>query len=121
MLEFIGCVIAVVGGIWLGAMYLGVDLRRVAHEALSDAELLEKVPENWRPVGPEEEHMTREQLVATLRQELSGLRTEITSLRTGEYEQGNDARPDDTASFDGRNRPPRRGSRRKSRWRIGPG
>ena len=86
VLEFVGCVIAVVGGIWLGAIYLGVDLRRVAHEALSDTELLEKVPEDWRPVGAEEEHMTREQLVTTLREELSGLRTEITSLRTARAE-----------------------------------
>jgi hypothetical protein len=84
VLEFVGCVMAVVGGIWLGAIYLGVDLRRVAHEALTDAELLDKVPENWRPVGEAEEHVTREQLVATLREELSGLRTEISSLRTGD-------------------------------------
>jgi hypothetical protein len=88
VLEFVGCVIAVVGGIWLGAIYLGVDLRRVAHEALTDTELLDKVPENWRPVAPEEEHMTREQLVTTLREELSGLRKEITSLREGEMAEG---------------------------------
>lgn len=93
-LEFVGCVIAVVGGMWLGAIYLGVDLRRVAHEALSDTELLEKMPENWRPVGQEEEHMTREQLVTTLREELSGLRSDITSLRGG----GNSQREQDAAA-----------------------
>jgi hypothetical protein len=98
VLEFVGCVIAVVGGIWLGAIYLGVDLRRVAHEALTDTELLEKVPENWRPVGAEEEHVTREQLVATLREELSGLRTEISSLRNDEHERGNQAAADGSAS-----------------------
>lgn len=97
VLEFVGCVIAVVGGLWLGAIYLGVDLRRVAHEALSDTELLERVPENWRPVGAEEEHMTREQLVATLREELSGLRTEISSLRSGEREHGSETDAADAA------------------------
>jgi hypothetical protein len=90
-LEFIGCVIAVVGGMWLGAIYLGVDLRRVAHEALSDSELLDKVPENLRPVAPAEEQMTREQLVATLREELSGLKTEIAALRNGEAAPSNEA------------------------------
>lgn len=97
-LEFVGCVIAVVGGMWLGAIYLGVDLRRVAHEALSDAEVLDKVPENWRPVAPEEEHMTRAQLVATLRQELSGLRGEIISLRTSENSAGQDETATETSA-----------------------
>ena len=50
-LEFVGCVIAVIGGAWLGAIYLGVDVRNVAHEALSESELLDKVPEDWRPVA----------------------------------------------------------------------
>jgi hypothetical protein len=90
VLEFVGCIMAVVGGIWLGAIYLGVDLRRVAHEALTDADLLDKVPEDWRPVSPEEQQVTREQLVATLREELSGLRSEITTLRTGAHSQGDD-------------------------------
>jgi hypothetical protein len=84
VLEFVGCFIAVVGGMWLGAIYLGVDLRRVAHEALTDTELLENVPEDWRPVAPEEEVVTREQLISTLREELSGLRNDISSLRDGE-------------------------------------
>ncbi len=98
VLEFLGCVIAVVGGMWLGAIYLGVDLHRVAHEALTDTELLDNVPENWRPVAPAEDHVTREQLVATLRQELSGLRTEITSLRTGDGERTKHAAADGSAA-----------------------
>ncbi len=81
-LEFVGCTIAVVGGAWLGALYLGVDVRHLAHTALSEAELLEKVPPEWRPPGPNENAMTREQLVATLRQELGTLRSEIVALRT---------------------------------------
>jgi hypothetical protein len=92
-LEFLGCVIAVVGGIWLGALYLGVDVRHVAHTALAEAELLDKVPPEWRPPGPDDKAMTREQLVATLREELGALRDELGSLRTG-----GDASPIETSS-----------------------
>jgi hypothetical protein len=42
VLEFVGCVIAIVGGAWLGALYLGVDVRRLAYTALAEAELLER-------------------------------------------------------------------------------
>ena len=35
VLEFIGCLMALVGGIWLGAIYLGVDVRHVAYVALT--------------------------------------------------------------------------------------
>jgi hypothetical protein len=81
-LEFVGCVIAVVGGIWLGAIYLGVDVRHIAYTALSEAELLDKVPANLRPPGPQD-GVTREQLVATLREELGSLKSEISNLRSG--------------------------------------
>jgi hypothetical protein len=84
VLEFLGCVIAVVGGAWLGALYLGVDVRHVAHTALAQAELLDHVPPEWRPPGPQDKTMTREQLVATLREELSVLRNDLTALRAGE-------------------------------------
>jgi hypothetical protein len=83
VLEFLGCVIAVVGGAWLGALYLGVDVRHLAHTALAESELLDKVPPEWRPPSPEDKTMTREQLVATLREELGALRHELSSLRTG--------------------------------------
>ena len=81
-LEFAGCVIAVAGGLWLGAIYLGVDMRHLAHRVLDEAELLESVPPDWRPQGPNENSMTREQVVAMLRKELGSLRTEIVALRT---------------------------------------
>lgn len=80
-LEFVGCAMAVIGGAWLGALYLGVDVRHVAHTALSEADLLDKVPAQWRPPGPKDDSMTREQLVATLREELGVLRQELSSLR----------------------------------------
>ena len=83
VLEFLGCVIAVVGGVWLGALYLGVDVRHVAHTALAQTELLDKVPAEWRPTGPGDAGMTREQLVATLREELGILREDLASLRGG--------------------------------------
>jgi hypothetical protein len=84
VLEFTGCLIAVVGGAWLGAIYLGVNVNNVAYTALSQSQLLDKVPEGMRPEAPAGKGMTREQLVSTLREELGSLRTEITALRTGE-------------------------------------
>jgi hypothetical protein len=84
VLEFVGCVIAIVGGAWLGALYLGVDVRRLAYTALAEAELLESVPPQLRPTAPGDNPMTREQLVATLREELGALRSELKSLRSGE-------------------------------------
>ncbi len=81
-LEFAGCVIAVVGGLWIGAIYLGVDMRHLAHRVLDEAELLDRVPDEWRPTGPNDNTMTREQVVAMLRKELGSLRSEIVALRT---------------------------------------
>jgi hypothetical protein len=81
-----GCLIAVVGGAWLGAIYLGVDVKQVAYTALAQSDLLEKVPEDWRPEGPANKTVTREQLVNTLREELGSLKTEISSLRTDKGE-----------------------------------
>jgi len=83
ILEFLACTIAVLGGAWLGALYLGVDVRRIAFTALSEAQLLDKMPREWRPPDPNEKVMTREQLLATLHEELGSLRNQITSLRGG--------------------------------------
>ena len=52
VLEFLGCLIAVIGGACLGAIYLGIDLHHVAYVALTESDLMEKVPEKWRPVDP---------------------------------------------------------------------
>ena len=83
LLEFLCCIVAVFGGIWLGAFYLGVDVRHVAHTALSETELLEKVPPEWRPQGPQDS-VTRAELVETLREELGSLKHEISQLRGDE-------------------------------------
>jgi hypothetical protein len=82
-LEFIGCLTAVLGGAWIGALYLGVNIQHIAHTALEQADLLEKVPLQFRPEAPKQNVVTREQLVATLRKELGSLRSEIYSLRNG--------------------------------------
>ena len=79
VLEFIGCVVAVVGGLWLGALYLGVDVRKTVYDTMDRTNVLDKVPPRWRPDDP---HGTasREQTVAALREELGMLRSEIAGL-----------------------------------------
>jgi hypothetical protein len=84
VLEFLGCVTAVLGGMWLGALYLGVNVEHLAHSVLEEAQLLDKVPEQWRPQGPTKNVVTREQMLATLRKEIGSLRTEILSLHASD-------------------------------------
>jgi hypothetical protein len=83
LLEFIGCLIAVVGGMWLGAIYLGINVEAAAFNALYDAELLDAVPEAVRPETPEghPSQFTEEEFNAALQTELKALRHEITALR----------------------------------------
>jgi hypothetical protein len=85
-LEFLGCLCAVVGGAWLGALYLGVDVRHVAYVALKESQLLDRVPEKWRPASPDlkqgADAPTPEQLARQTQQELAALRQEIAALRT---------------------------------------
>lgn len=80
-LEFLGCLMALCGGVWLGAFYLGINIQHIAYDALDQAQILEKVPQNFRPEAPPEKTMTREQLVTTLRAELGSLRNQIAVLR----------------------------------------
>jgi hypothetical protein len=83
LLEFLGCLIAVVGGLWLGALYLGVDIRGLTYKALDDAELLQAVPEGYRPQPPagHPASFSEEELAGRLQHELVALRAEITALR----------------------------------------
>jgi hypothetical protein len=82
-LEFLGCLIAVFGGIWLGAYCIGVDVRHLAYVALSESELLEQVPEGWRPEDPSSANSpTPAELAQAVQQELVALRHEINALRT---------------------------------------
>jgi hypothetical protein len=100
LLEFLGCLIAVVGGAWLGAIYLGINMQHVAYTALEEADLLESVPDKWRPDPPNGDRprsMSREQLVATLKEELTALRHEISSLRTSGTVAANSPQANNTA------------------------
>lgn len=83
-LEFLGCMTAVIGGMWIGAMYLGVNVEHLAHGALEQSQLLEKIPEQWRPQGPKQNMVTREQMIATLRKEIGSLRSEILAIHVGD-------------------------------------
>src|SRR3954466_7446558 len=91
ILEFLACTVAVIGGAWLGALVLGVDVRHLAYTALSESKLLDKVPADFRPANPNEKIMTREQLLTTLHEELGSLRNQIATLRTGKTAAGSTA------------------------------
>jgi hypothetical protein len=97
-LEFAGCVTAVLGGMWIGALYLGVNVEHLAHGALTEAQLLDRVPAEWRPEGPTQNVVTREQLVATLRKELGSLRSEIYTLHHGTDPHRSDPQSDPLAT-----------------------
>ena len=74
---------ALVGGVWLGAIYLGVDIRHLVYVALSESALLEKVPEQWRPAEPEKaDAPTPAELARAVQEELVALRHEINALRS---------------------------------------
>ncbi len=89
LLELIACSIAVIGGAWLGVLYLGVDMRHVAFAALSQSKLLDKVPTQYRPADPNQKPMTHEQLLTSLHDELGALKNQISSLH------GNNVAPAD--------------------------
>ncbi len=80
LLELLGCLIAIAGGIWLGMVYLRVDMRRAVYDAMAQTEVLDKVPPEWRPVDPDGKLM-REQMVSALREELGTLRSDIAELQ----------------------------------------
>lgn len=84
LLEFLGCLMALVGGAWLGAIYIGIDVHRLAYVALTESDLLEKVPEDWRPQPPEgfADAPTPAELAQAVQGELVALRHEITALRS---------------------------------------
>jgi hypothetical protein len=83
ILEFLACTIAVLGGAYLGALYLGVDVQRLTFAALSQVNLLDKMPAELRPADPAEKIMTRDQLMMALHEELGGLRNQIRALHAG--------------------------------------
>jgi hypothetical protein len=51
--EIVSCLIAVAGGVWIGAQYYNVDLNGAAYQALDESQLLERIPPDWRPPNPD--------------------------------------------------------------------
>ncbi len=80
ILEFFACATAVVGGAWLGALYLGVDVNQLTYTTLSEAHLLDKLPAKLRPADPNAKTANREQLLTSLHDELGSLRNQIADL-----------------------------------------
>lgn len=82
--EFLGCLVAVAGGVWIGANYVGLNLEGVAYTALDESELLTQIPEDWRPVNPDcpdgdcpDPEQVRLMERAKLQSELEELRFEV--------------------------------------------
>ncbi len=95
-IELLGCLIAVGGGVWIGAQYVGLNLQGAAYQALDEAELLTQIPEEWRPENPdcpdgdcpspEDVRLERQALLVG---ELHELRHEV-ALLTGDAADGSD-------------------------------
>ena len=81
LLEITACILAVAVGVWLGAQYLGLDLHSAAYTALSEADMIDQMPEDWRMAPPEsQEPLSDEQQALALSAELEELRREVASL-----------------------------------------
>lgn len=105
-LELIGCLLAAGGGMWFGAMYLGVDVDRVAYEAVRDSGLMESIPDGYKPHPPEGhlDLLSEEELASRLENELVALRHGITALReSNETSTVADHNAGDSADLSGEN------------------
>ncbi len=95
VLEIVGCLMALVGGLWLGAIYLGVDVQHITYVALSESALMDKMPEDWRPNDPATEGApTAAERAAKAQNELVSLRDEITTLRDSPPAQTTETKTD---------------------------
>ncbi|MEM9186135.1 MAG: hypothetical protein AAGB00_06510 [Planctomycetota bacterium] len=87
VIQLLACVVAIGGGVWLGAEYMGVKLSDLAYTALDETAMLDKVPESWRPelsecpIGECPEKTAPDEHTAELRSELESLRLEAAKLR----------------------------------------
>lgn len=85
--QILAFLVATGVGVWLGAYYLGVNVEHLAYTALDEAEVLERVPETWRPQGPPPEvgegegQVPPEQRAEELRNELTALQADLARLR----------------------------------------
>ncbi len=80
LLEFVACTVAVIGGAWLGVLYLGIDTQHVAFAMLSQTKLLDKIPASYRPADPNENTVSHEQMLTMLHEEMGALRSQISGL-----------------------------------------
>ena len=39
ILQFVSCLVALAGGMWLGATYVGLDLKKTAERAITESEI----------------------------------------------------------------------------------
>ena len=83
ILEFLGCLIAIAGGLWIGATYFGLDLHSLAYTALDESNALDSLPEEWRPPAPQghPSQLSEEEVASALQHEMVALRHEIAALR----------------------------------------
>lgn len=89
-IELLGCLVAVAGGVWIGATYVGLDLQGAAYQALDETELLTQIPEDWRPTNPDcpngdcpDPEEVREEERRGLRAEFQELKFEVARLAGG--------------------------------------
>ncbi len=81
LLEVTACILAVAIGVWLGARYLGLNLHAAAFTALTETELMDQLPADWRmDPPPGMEPLTDEQQSLALSTELEELRMEVAQL-----------------------------------------
>ncbi|MCO6043858.1 hypothetical protein NG895_08050 [Aeoliella sp. ICT_H6.2] len=85
LLEIAACIAAVAVGVWLGARYLDLNLHAAAYTALTEAEVMDQLPEDWRLDPPEGMELpTAEEEAEALNAELEALRLDVTSLTKAE-------------------------------------
>lgn len=89
--ELLGCLMAVAGGVWIGAQYLGLNLHSAAYMALDESDLLTQIPEDWRPANPDcpdgdcpSPEDVRNERERRLRTELQQIRLEVAKLTSTE-------------------------------------
>ncbi len=88
LLEVVGCLVAVVAGLWLGAQYLGLNLHSIAYTTLDETAVLEQLPEPIRPRPPVGlEPVASEELTRQLNDELEAIRHDLFDLQQQNQEQ----------------------------------
>lgn len=87
LLQVLTCLLAVAGGVYVGTEYMGVTLNDVAYTALDETQMLDKLPEDWRPelsdcpIGDCPERVAPDEEAAELRAEFEALRLDAAKLR----------------------------------------